>query len=223
MSKKDETKNHKQNSQYSDQTDQNPSSVNEQTEKANVDQFETQHDETENEQNGAHLDYEAQESKEDLLKQIESLQSELDETKAELDKEKERASRAYAEMENAKKRAEKDIANARKYALESFSKELLPVVDSIEKACEVEVDADHVKAIHEGVELTWKLFIDTVKKYGLEQINPQNETFDPNLHEAMSAVNNPDMEPNKVMTVVQKGYKLNDRVIRPARVIVTKK
>jgi len=131
-----------------------------------------------------------------------------------------KALRAVAELENTKRRAEKDVSNAHKFALERFAQDLLPVIDSLEKALEISSEHQEVKAMQEGIAMTMRLFTDAVKKYGLEQLDPVGEPFDPNYHEAMSMVPNPDMEPNTVMTVVQRGYRLNGRLIRPARVIV---
>lgn len=131
-----------------------------------------------------------------------------------------KALRAIAELENTKRRAERDVEQAHKYALERFAQDLLPVIDSMEKALEVSSDDAQVGAIKQGVELTMKMFMDAVKKYGLEQLNPVGEPFDPNHHEAMTMQPNPDLPANTVMTVFQRGYLLNGRLIRPARVVV---
>ncbi len=131
-----------------------------------------------------------------------------------------KALRAIAELENTKRRAERDVENAHKYALERFAQDLLPVIDSMEKALEVASEHPEVAAMKQGIELTMKMFVDAVKKYGLEQLEPVGEVFDPNHHEAMSMQPNPDLPPNTVMTVFQRGYLLNGRLIRPARVVV---
>jgi molecular chaperone GrpE len=134
------------------------------------------------------------------------------------------ALRALADAQNVKRRAEQDVEKARKFALEQFAKELLPVVDNMERALEATAgnDDDGVKPITEGVELTLKSFLDALKKFNVEAVDPQGEPFDPNLHQAMSMVENNDVEPNSVIAVMQKGYTLNGRLLRPAMVMVSK-
>ena len=150
----------------------------------------------------------------------ESLQRELNEAQKKSEENWDQALRATAELENVKRRAEKDVAGAHKYALEKFAKELLPVIDSLEKAEEIETDAEHTKAMQEGVELTHKLFLDTIKKFGVEQIDPIDDAFNPEFHEALSMVPHPEAKPQTVIEVFQKGYTLNGRVIRAAKVVV---
>ncbi|MEP6389186.1 MAG: nucleotide exchange factor GrpE [Halioglobus sp.] len=136
---------------------------------------------------------------------------------------KDAALRAQADAQNVKRRAEQDVEKARKFALESFSKELLPVVDNLERALEsASGDEEVVKPIAEGVELTLKSFLDALTKFNVAVVDPVGEPFDPNLHQAMSMVENPDAEPNTVLTVLQKGYTLNGRLVRPAMVMVSK-
>ncbi|EEX91597.1 heat shock protein GrpE [Vibrio orientalis CIP 102891 = ATCC 33934] len=131
--------------------------------------------------------------------------------------------RAKAEVENMRRRTESEIDKARKYALNKFSEELLPVIDNLERAIQAaDTENEAVKPLLEGVELTYKTFVDTVSKFGLKEINPEGETFNPELHQAMSIQESPDHEPNTVMFVMQKGYELNGRVIRPAMVMVSK-
>ena len=133
------------------------------------------------------------------------------------------ALRAQADAQNVKRRAEQDVEKARKFALERFSGDLLPVIDSLERALEAASGGDDLsKSIAEGVELTLKSLLDALKKYNIEAVNPAGEPFDPQLHQAMTMVENPDLEPNTVMDVMQKGYTLNGRLIRPAMVIVSK-
>ena len=132
--------------------------------------------------------------------------------------------RLQAEMENLRKRHERDVANAHKFALEKFAVDLLPVKDSLEMgiaaASEGEViDADKLR---EGSELTLKMLTSTLEKFNVKEINPLNDKFNPEYHEAMSMQERADVEPNTVVAVVQKGYTLNDRLIRPAMVIVSK-
>jgi molecular chaperone GrpE len=132
--------------------------------------------------------------------------------------------RAQAEVQNMRRRAEADVEKAHKYALEKFSTELLNVMDNMERALQAVADPEEesVKALCEGIELTIKEFLTVLNKFSIEQIDPEGEPFDPQLHQAMSLVENPDVEANTVLTVVQKGYSLNGRVIRPAMVMVSK-
>jgi len=160
-------------------------------------------------------------SENELIEQIEVLQKRLDQSEESEQESKDQYLRAHAEMENIRRRSERDVTNARKFALERFAQDLLPVVDSMEKATEVESDNPEVTSMREGVEMTMKMFVDTVSKFGLKQIDPMGEKFDPNSHEAMVMQPNPDVEPNTVIAVFQKGYELNGRVIRPARVVVS--
>lgn len=133
------------------------------------------------------------------------------------------ALRAQADAQNVKRRAEQDVEKARKFALERFSGDLLPVLDSLERALEASSgDDEAAKSIAEGVELTLKSLLDVMKKYHVEPVDPMGEPFDPQLHQAMSMVENPDVEPNTVTAVMQKGYTLNGRLIRPAMVMVSK-
>ncbi len=133
------------------------------------------------------------------------------------------ALRAQADAQNIKRRAEQDIERARKFALEQFTRELLPVADNLERALEAAAgDDDAIKPIAEGVELTLKSLLDAMKKSNIEVVDPLGEPFDPNLHQAMSMVENSDVEPNSVIAVMQKGYTLNGRLVRPAMVMVSK-
>ncbi|MCZ6710044.1 MAG: nucleotide exchange factor GrpE [Gammaproteobacteria bacterium] len=145
----------------------------------------------------------------------------LAEAATEIENLQDRALRAQAELENVRRRAARDVENARKYALEKFTADLLPVLDSLEKAVEaVDAGAEDAKTLGEGVELSLKLFLSTCEKAGLIQVDPHGEPFDPQLHEAIAMVPNPDAEPNSVMEVMQKGYTLNGRLVRAARVVV---
>lgn len=134
--------------------------------------------------------------------------------------------RTQAEMQNVRRRAELDVEKAHKFALEKFVKELLPVADSLEKAVESterqEDTGELLASIREGAEMTLNLFMNSLQKFNVEQINPLGEPFDPQRHEAMSMVPAPDAEPNSVVAVVQKGYMLNERLVRPAMVVVAK-
>ena len=131
--------------------------------------------------------------------------------------------RAKAEVENMRRRSEQEIDKARKYALNKFAEELLPVIDNLERAIQAaDSENETIKPLLEGVELTHKTFTDSVAKFGLKEINPEGEAFNPEFHQAMSIQESADHEPNTVMFVMQKGYELNGRVIRPAMVMVSK-
>lgn len=134
-----------------------------------------------------------------------------------------RTLRAQADAQNIKRRAEQEMEKARKYALERFAGELLPVVDNLERSLEAASgDDEAIKPIAEGVELTLKSFQDVLKKFQVEPVDPVGEPFDPQRHQAMSLIDNPDAEPNTVLAVMQKGYTLNERLLRPAMVVVSK-
>lgn len=128
--------------------------------------------------------------------------------------------RMQAEMENLRKRTERDVSNAHKYAVEKFANELLQVKDSLELG--LNADDIDVEKLQEGTELTLKMFNSVFEKFSVEELNPLGESFDPNLHEAMTMQESSEHEPNTVLTVVQKGYTLHGRLIRPAMVIVSK-
>ncbi|MCQ4054034.1 nucleotide exchange factor GrpE [Aeromonas sp. SG16] len=137
--------------------------------------------------------------------------------------ERERALRTAAEMENLRRRTELDVEKAHKFALEKFAAELLPVLDNLERAIELaDKENDALKPMVEGVELTLKSMQSGVAKFGLVALDPTNQPFDPNAHQAMSMVPSADVAPNTVIAVMQKGYELNGRVIRPAMVMVSK-
>ena len=155
----------------------------------------------------------------------EALQAEIEALKQELSDTKDQALRTAAEAQNIRRRAEIDADNARKFAVERFARDLLPVVDNLERALENvpgEQTDEAVKAVLEGIELTYSSFADMLEKHNLKAINPEGEPFDPQLHEAMSMVEAPGAEPNSVIQVVQKGYTLNDRLLRAAMVVVSK-
>lgn len=128
--------------------------------------------------------------------------------------------RAQADLENARRRAERDVENAHKYALEKFAQELLGVKDSLELGLSAEdADADKLK---EGSALTLKMLTLVMEKFQIQVVDPVGEEFDPNLHQAMTTQVSAEHAPNTVITVMQKGYLLNDRLLRPAMVIVAK-
>ncbi len=131
--------------------------------------------------------------------------------------------RVQAELENSRRRAERDVENAHKYALEKFALELLPVKDSLEMGLEAASgeDAD-IDKLREGTELTLKMLANAMEKFGVTEVNPVGEPFNPELHQAMTMQASEEHEPNTVTAVMQKGYLLNDRLIRPAMVVVCK-
>ena len=155
---------------------------------------------------------------------IESLKEAL--VAAEL-KVKDEALRAQAEIQNVLRRTERDVANAHKFGQEKLIKELLAVVDSLDRGIQTvdeqqgELDPT-VKTIRDGSELTLKMFIDTLAKFQVKQIDPTGEPFDPQFHEAITMIESSDAEPNSVISVVQKGFTLNDRLVRPAMVVIAK-
>ena len=131
--------------------------------------------------------------------------------------------RAKAEVENVRRRAERDVVNARKFALEKFLGELLPVIDSLGHALQCEFgDNAFAKSIHEGVEMTANMLNQTMERYGVKAVDPMGQPFDPNQHQAIGMEPAGDQAPNTVIRVMQKGFVLNERVIRPAMVVVSK-
>lgn len=142
---------------------------------------------------------------------------------AAMQREREAALRARAEVENIRRRTEQDVEKAHKFALEKFSSGLLPVIDNLERALEVaDKENPELASMLEGVELTLKSLLDVVSKFGVEQINDVNIPFNPELHQAMTMLESAEHEPNHVMMVMQKGYTLNGRLLRPAMVAVSK-
>ncbi|MGL6161972.1 nucleotide exchange factor GrpE [Microbulbifer sp.] len=131
--------------------------------------------------------------------------------------------RAQADAQNARRRAQQDVERAHKFGVEKLLQDLLPVVDNLERAlAAIDTENETQKSVAEGIELTHKSFVDTLAKYSVETVDPVGEPFDPELHQAMAQVPNGDVEPNTVLEVFQKGYRLNGRLVRPAMVIVSK-
>ncbi len=149
-----------------------------------------------------------------------AMQQDLDQALAKADEHWKLYLGAHAEMENLRKRAERDVQNAHKFALERFFSELLPVRDSLELGLAAANGAVDVAQLREGVELTLKQLAAAMEKFGIREVNPQDAKFDPNLHEAVAMAPTDQAEPNTVIQVMQKGYILNERLIRPAKVIV---
>lgn len=153
----------------------------------------------------------------------ESGDSEIAALKVELEQAREQALRAAAEMQNMRRRAEQDVEKAHKFALEKFVGDLVPVADNLERAIEAaNAEGAELKSVVEGVELTLKSLLDALKRHKVEQLDPKGEPFDPQLHQAMTMVPQPEAEPNSVLDVFQKGYTLNGRLVRPAMVVVAK-
>ncbi|EEX34075.1 MULTISPECIES: nucleotide exchange factor GrpE [Vibrio] len=164
-----------------------------------------------------------QDEQDEQESKIAQLEAALLSSEAKVKEQQDSVLRAKAEVENMRRRTETEIDKARKYALNKFAEELLPVIDNLERAIQAaDTDNEAVKPIVEGVELTHKTFVDAVAKFGLKEINPEGEAFNPEMHQAMSIQESPDHESNTVMFVMQKGYELNGRVIRPAMVMVAK-
>ena len=160
---------------------------------------------------------------EDLLSLEQALEK-IEEAELAADKAKDDALRVQAEMQNLRRRTEQDVEKAHKYGQEKFSIELLSVMDNLERALDAasQHDDETVKAIYDGVNLTLKSFMDCFSKFNIEVIDPLGEPFDPQKHQAMSIQESPEAEPNTVISVLQKGYTLHGRVIRPAMVMVSK-
>lgn len=155
---------------------------------------------------------------------IADLQKDLQKAQDDLTSVKEDMLRVAADAENTRRRARLDIENAHKFGSEKFAKELLHIVDSFEHGMNIAIGSDEpqVKAIHDGMELTYKMFLDTLQKFNIEQLNPVGEEFDPQRHEALTTQPTDEAKPNTVLTVVQRGFTMYDRVLRPARVIVAR-
>ncbi|OGT35083.1 MAG: nucleotide exchange factor GrpE [Gammaproteobacteria bacterium RIFCSPHIGHO2_12_FULL_37_14] len=152
------------------------------------------------------------------------LMRKLDEAEQKANQHWERILRMQADNDNAVRRAERDIANAHKYALERFVTELLPIVDSLELCVNnVPKEIQNVaSSVIEGVHLTLKMFYAAMEKFGIKQINPVSEPFNSEYHQAISMQTDSSIKPGMVISVLQKGYTLNNRLIRPALVIVSK-
>jgi len=131
--------------------------------------------------------------------------------------------RTAADLQNVRRRAEQDVEKAHKFALEKFAGDLLPVIDSLERGLELSSAEDEsIRPMREGIELTLKMFHDTLKRYNLEAIDPHGEPFNAEHHQAMAMQESAEVEPNSVLKVFQKGYQLNGRLLRPAMVVVSK-
>jgi molecular chaperone GrpE len=147
----------------------------------------------------------------------------LEDARGKADEHWDQCLRLQAELDNLRKRAERDVASAHKFALERFAAELLPVRDSLEMGLAAfNTEGADPEKLREGVELTLQMLTSAMGKFEIHEVNPQDERFNPDFHQAMSIQERDDVEPNTVVTVVQKGYLLNERLLRPAMVIVSK-
>ena len=162
------------------------------------------------------------EGEEPIEASTESADAAPQDLEAELAAAQDAALRAQADAMNVQRRSEQEIDKARKFALERFCGDLLGVVDNLERAMESSSDAGGDAALIEGIELTHKGFMDVLTKYGVVPVDPMGEPYDPETAQAMGMVEQPDAEPNTVVAVMQKGYTLNGRLLRPAMVMVSK-
>ena len=155
--------------------------------------------------------------------QIAELQQQLAAATAKAEENWDKAVRATAELENMRRRTERDLENAHKFALEKFLHALIPIKDSVEMGLQAaQADDADVAKLREGSELILKMFNDAMEKFGVEVIDPMGHPFDPEHHQAMTMLESPDHAPNTVVAVMQKGYRLNERLVRPAMVVVSK-
>jgi molecular chaperone GrpE len=153
---------------------------------------------------------------------VDALRAELDDARAKADDYWNRLLRAQAEMENLRRRNARELEQAHRFALERFATELLQVKDSLEMGVDAARSETDAEKLREGTELTLKMLTQVMKRFNIEEIDPQGAPFDPERHQAMTMQENRQLPPNTVVAVMQKGYALNDRLLRPAMVIVSK-
>lgn len=151
-----------------------------------------------------------------------ALRQELEEAQAKAQEHWDKLLRAQAELENLRKRSARDLENAHKYALDKFAGELLGVRDSLELGVQAAQESNDLDKIREGTELTLKMLVQLMEKYEIREIDPQGAKFDPDRHQAMMTQESSEADPNTVLSVMQKGYSLKDRLLRPALVVVSK-
>ena len=150
------------------------------------------------------------------------LESALEEARAAAAEAREQHVRAVAELENVRRRAARDVENAHKYGVERLAAEMLVVKDSLEMGLEAAREAGADQGVEAGFEAVLKLLVQSLGKFGISEVNPDGEAFDPEFHEALAAQPSAEIEPGMVMDVVQKGYRIHERLLRPARVIVSR-
>lgn len=148
--------------------------------------------------------------------------AQLAEAQAEIADLKDKMLRTVADAQNTKRRAEQDVIKAHKFGTEKFANEMLPILDSLGMALLGNADDEASKAIHEGVTMTLQMFLSSLEKFNVVQVDPQGEAFDPSLHQAMSMVDGGEAPSNSVIAVMQKGFTMNGRLLRPAMVMVAK-
>lgn len=154
---------------------------------------------------------------------VESVQAELELALARVDEQQADVLRAQADVQNIRRRSEQDVAKAHKFGQEKLMTEVVSLLDNLGRAIDAAgAEGASLEVLLEGVEMSQKMLLSGLKKFNVDQLDPHGEPFDPELHEAMTAVPNPDLEPNTVMEVFQKGYTLNGRLVRPAMVVVSK-
>jgi molecular chaperone GrpE len=206
----------------SDETNKDSSAANDQAESAEIENEQTTAEQRTVEQSKDELNAEIEA---ELLDEIEAEQEEQPGSEQLLEqvaKANDQVLRVQAEMQNVRRRAERDVESAHKFALDKFAADLLPIVDNLERALAAIDAADEgQKSVAEGLELTLKSFMEVLVRYKIEAIDPAGQPFDAELHQAVSMVPNPDLEANTVMDVFQKGYTLNGRLVRPAMVVVS--
>jgi len=156
------------------------------------------------------------------MNELDRLRQELESLGLKASENLELALRAQAELDNIRKRTARDIENAHKYALEKFVTDLVPVMDSLELGIQASVSAGDVAGLREGMDLTLKKFNDTLERFGVAVVNPQGQKFNPDKHDAVSMTEVEGTEPGMVISVLQKGYELNGRLVRPAMVVVSR-
>ncbi|MFM2482920.1 nucleotide exchange factor GrpE [Celerinatantimonas sp. YJH-8] len=162
-------------------------------------------------------------AQEEANQRIAELESQLAKANEQINAQKDAVVRAQAEVENVRRRAAQDVDKAHRFALEKFAGELLPVIDNLERALQAaDPEQEILKPMIEGVDLTLKSFLSAVAKFGIEEVDPQGEAFDPAKHQAMGMQESEEVAPNTVLAVMQKGYELNGRLIRPAMVMIAK-
>ena len=177
---------------------------------------ETEIDEVQNEEAAAESTVDSEET-------VESLTLKLEEAEKKASDNWDQLLRNKAEMDNLRRRTQRDLENAHKFAIEKFVSELLPVMDSMELGLDAAAhESSTIESLKEGTELTLNMLKTALQKFNIVEIHPHGEQFDPELHQAMSIQENAEMEHNTVMAVMQKGYLLNDRLVRPAMVMVSK-